>query len=204
LAGFFEDDTTKKPVIPVAPAAVPVVVQAIQEPAVIIPEPVKAPIADAVVPEVSEAALNVVAIETPVETGEKIAEPIVEVVEVAEIAPEKLDAEIAAIEAAENEILAPAASEIALTNEIPAAAVVAAQPEAVVATAPESVVAAVAPVKQTSEEEEGLIEGIVNTLILDDGEEEEDDDASFEILRDEKKKPVADDDDDGLLLVCIN
>lgn len=61
----------------------------------------------------------------------------------------------------ESEILEPAASEV----------VVAEVPTPVVADAPVSTVAAVAPAKETSEEDD-LIEGIVNTLIEDDGEGE--------------------------------
>lgn len=101
-------------------------------------------------------------VEVVTSSGEKVAAEVVEVA-----TPEKVEvvSEIANDVVPEGEALETAASEIIVAQ----APIVAATP---VATVPESPVAAVAaaPVKATSEEEEGLIEGIVNTLILEDGD----------------------------------
>lgn len=157
MAGFFEDDTTKKPTVA---AIVPAVVTSAP-----VVTPAKIPV-EVLTNEVEPVLANEVPlIVVPVETGEKVAETVTDL-ETAATMPEKVEVmpetvnEVLPI--AEGEILEPAASEI-VAAEVPAVL-------AQTATVPESPVAAVAatPVKATSEEEEGLIEGIVNTLILDD------------------------------------
>lgn len=109
--------------------------------------------------------MSVVPVEAVAPNAEKVAETVADletaasVPEKVEVIPETLNEVMPVVEA---EILETAASENVVA-EIP---VVVAQ----TATAPESPVAAVVatPVKATSEEEEGLIEGIVNTLLDDD------------------------------------
>lgn len=158
FAGFFDDDvTTKKPII-AAPALVPVVPEA--APA-IIPAKVPEVISNEVIPV---APLSVVPAEPVVVlTGEKVAEQVADL-EIASTVPVKVElipeALNEVVEVVEEGGLEPAASEI-VVSEVPVgvtqAATIGASPVA-------------APVKQSSEEEEGLIEGIVNTLI-DDGED---------------------------------
>lgn len=208
MAGFFDDETTKKPVV-AAPVVVQQAVPDIPFVAPIVP-PAKFP-AEVLINEVAPLAVAENAIADS--TGEKLAEQVPDL-ETAATVPEKVESvpesvnEI--IPVVEGEILEPAASEI-VASELPAIVTQA-------ASVPESPVAAIvssAPVKQTSEEEEGLIEGIVNTLILDDGDGDlknnyfietrqqllisDEDDTSDELLRvGEKKKPVdSDEDDDG-------
>lgn len=164
LAGFFEDDTPKKPAVVTPAAVVPAVVQAVvaETPVVAPAVPAKAPVAvltNEVEPTtVNEAPLSVVPVETIVPTGEKLAE------QVADPESNTMVAETAneIIPVVEGEVLETAASEI-VASEVPVAVTQ-------TVSVPESPIAAVAstPVKQTSEEEEGLIEGIVNTLISDD------------------------------------
>lgn len=148
LAGFFDDETTKKPVV--APVAVQAIVPEVPAVVALPTAPAKAPevLTSEVVPTVTSP-LAVV----PVETGEKLAQEALAV-------PAELTNEIVPV--VEGEILEETASNI-IASEIPAIAAVV-TPAALVA---EPTVAAVvaAPVKQTSEEEEGLIEGIVNTFI---------------------------------------
>lgn len=156
MAGFFEDDTTKKPVVA---AVVPAVVTS--APVVI---PAKIPV-EVLTNEVEPALANEIPLPVvPVETGEKVAETVTDL-ETAATMPEKVGVmpetvnEVVPI--VEGEILEPAASEIVVA-EVPTVVTQ-------TVTAPESPAAvASTPVKATSEEEEGLIEGIVNTLILDD------------------------------------
>ena len=211
FAGFFEDDTTKKPAVipavPVAPIAVvaqavpvaPIVPVVLKAPiAPIVPVVLKAPIVPAVpvvpVETISQVPLAVVPVKAseiinlvitdikkPVEsaiddisfddnenevdvvqpiinivaTGEKIAEVPVkeEVLEVSPLAPVKIVVPEAPV--AENEIIAPIVSdavETVLTGEVAAPAVV--KPVVV-------------------DEEEGLIEGIVNTFIGEDDDSSE-------------------------------
>lgn len=162
LAGFFEDETTKKPVVAAVAAVAPVVTQA---PVVV---PAKVPtevLTNEIVPAVAgDATLAVVPVEA-VATGEKVAETATDL-ETAATMPEKVEVMPETVNevlpVVEGEILEPAASEIVVA-EAPAVVTQA-------VTVAETPVAAVAatPVKATSEEEEGLIEGIVNTLISDD------------------------------------
>lgn len=95
-------------------------------------------------------------------TGEKLVEQP-PVMEVAALTSEKLEVvPEAANEIIPGEVLEQAASEIVASEIAPAVVTQA-------ALVPEPIVAAVVstPAKQTSEEEEGLIEGIVNTFIGD-------------------------------------
>lgn len=154
FAGFFDDDvTTKKPVIA---AVVPLLTESAP---VVAPAKIPEVISNEIIPV---APLSVVPVEPTVAlTGEKVAEQVTDLETAAtvpvkvEVMPETVNEILPVVE---GEILEPAASEI-VVSEIP------------VAVTPAAVVAAIAaaPVKQSSEEEEGLIEGIVNTLI-DDGE----------------------------------
>ena len=201
FAGFFEDDTTKKPaVIPAVPVApVAAIAQAIPVAPVapIAPVVLKAPIVPAVpvipVATISKVPLAVIPVQAPeiinlvmsdvkkpvesaiddisfdenenevdvikpivnvIATGEKIAEIPVkeEVLEVAASAPVKIQVPEAPV--AENEIIAPIAVETVLTGEVAV-----------------PVTDAIKPV--VADEEEGLIEGIVNTFIGDDDESSE-------------------------------
>lgn len=150
-----EDETTKKPVVAAAVAAVTAAPIVADKPAaVVVPEPVKEEIPVEVVPEEF----------TPTEpyvNDEKVAEVVTE-------APEKV------VESdAVNEVVPAASNDVPVVEPVLTGEVVPSVP-AVVADSPvAAVVPAVtsAPVKATSEEEDGLIEGIVNTLILDDGED---------------------------------
>jgi hypothetical protein len=162
LAGFFEDDTTKKPVVAQAVAAAvpaPVVPAAIvpQTPAVVIvPEPAKVPaeiINEVDADDVTEAILPA-EIPSAENTGEKLVETVTDM-EAAASMPEKVEVTVPEKIESVSEVVAPVASTDVLTNEVPAAS---------------EVPAVVAPVKETSEEE-GLLEGLVNTLILDDGDD---------------------------------
>jgi hypothetical protein len=162
FSGFFEDEPPKKPVP--APAATPVVVPEVPAPA-----PAVVPVAPAKNPEepLSNEVIPVVVVtEAAAATSvvdEKVAEPVEAVA-----MPEKVEAVAEAanevIPVVEGEIMEQAASEV-VVSEVPAAVT-----PAVVATVPESTVAAVAatPVKATSAEEEGLIEGLVSTFIGDE------------------------------------
>lgn len=167
FSGFFEDEPVKKPVVaPVVPAVVaeaPVAAVVPVAPAKAPETPVKVPeevltneiIPVVVVTEAAAAAAPIVA------TDEKVAEPVEVVAMPANI--ETVAQAVAANEVipiVEGEILEPAASEI-VVSEVPAAVTQ-------VATILESTVAAAsatAPVKATSAEEEGLIEGLVSTFI---------------------------------------
>lgn len=106
-------------------------------------------------------------VEEVVVSDEKIAEPIADLETAAtmpektEVMPETMNEVLPVVE---GEILEPAASEIVVA-EAPVVSVTQAAPVAVAAVAATTV-------KQTSEEEEGLIEGIVNTLIDDDADGE--------------------------------
>lgn len=160
MAGFFDDDTTRKPIV-----AAPVVVQQAVPVVAPIAPPAKVP-TEVLTNEVVPLAIAENAIADS--TGEKLAEPVPDL-ETAASVPEKVESvpesvnEI--IPVVEEEILEPVASEI-VVSELPAIVTQAASvPESPL---PVAAVASPAPVKQTSEEEEGLIEGIVNTLI-DDG-----------------------------------
>jgi hypothetical protein len=175
FSGFFEDDTPKKPVP--SPAVVPAV---IPEAPVVVPAPVVPVVVPAKVEVLSnelipvivmtEAPMAVVPIEAVAPTDEKVAEQTEEL-EVAATMPEKVET-VKPVEyifeiipnGSEGEALEQAASEI-VAAEIPVAVTQTAAVET-----PATPVAAIAttPVKATSAEEEGLIEGIVNTLI-DDG-----------------------------------
>lgn len=144
MAGFFEDDTTKKPVVAaVAPLAI-----ATAAPVVPAKEPTTAEIlTNEIVPETP---LNVVPVEIVSENGEKLAEPVADLIEAV---PEKIEVMTTLndpIPVVEGEVFETAASEVVA----PVVASVA---------VPETP----APVKANSEEEEGLIEGIVNTFIGD-------------------------------------
>lgn len=142
-----DDDTTKKPVVPAVVAEVvtsaPVVAE---KPAVVVPEPVKTE-------EVSEVPVEANEIVAPVEAqnDEKVAEVVTEVM------PEKVEA----VEAV-NEVAPVVESD---TVVAPVVAEVASQAPVVLADAP-----AATPVKATSEEE-GLLEGIINTLAFDDADD---------------------------------
>lgn len=180
FSGFFEDDTTKKPVpaaaIVLAPAtvlaqaAVPVVAPVAPVVAPVVPgkapeEPLSNEIIPVVVVTEAPAPLAVIPVEVEVvaPTDEKVAEQTPELEVIAPTA-EKIEAVAMAetaneiIPVVEGEILEPAASEI----------IVAELPVTQAAVASETPVVATTPIKATSAEEEGLIEGIVNTLI-DDG-----------------------------------
>ena len=144
LAGFFDDETTKKPVVP----------------AVVAPTPAKAP--EVSTNEIVPAPLSVVPIENSVApTDEKIAEQVPDL-EVAADPAAVNEVNQVGLAAAE-EILQPAASEI-IVSEIPA----------VIAQTPVSPAETVAPVADDLSEEddgpEGLIEGLVNTFTLEDGD----------------------------------
>lgn len=202
FAGFFEDDTTKKPaVIPAVPVApVAAISQSIPVAPIapITPVVLKAPIVAAVpvipVATITKVPLAVIPIQAPeiintvvsdvkkpvesaiddisfdenenevdviqpivniVATGEKIAEiPVKE--EVLEVAPVKI--QLPETPVSENEIVSPIVSEAietVLTGEV----------------APAAAASVVKPV--VADEEEGLIEGIVNTFIGDDDESSE-------------------------------
>lgn len=156
MAGFFDDEpSTKKPVPAVVAPVIPeVAVAAVEAPAKLPAEVLTNEVEPVIA---NEAPLSVVPVEVAA-TDEKIAEQVAE--SEAAVVPETVNEVLPVVE---GEILEPAASEI-VVSEVPVA---------ITATVPESPVAAVvsAPVKQTSEEEEGLIEGIVNTLIEDDDTE---------------------------------
>lgn len=165
FAGFFDDETTKKPVVA---AVVPAVVVPAAPVAAVAPAKAPEILSNEIIPVVvSEVPVAVIPVETVAPGGEKLAEQVSDL-ETAATMPEKVDVLPGTVNevlpVVDGVILEPAASEIAV-SEVPAVV-------ASAATAPEATVAAVAasPVKQASEEEEGLIEGIVNTLILDDGE----------------------------------
>lgn len=145
LAGFFEDDTTKKPVV----AAVAPLAAVAAAPAVPAKQPTPAEIlTNEVIPE---APLSVIPVEVVSENGEKLVEPVADIIEAV---PEKVEVmttlndpipvvEGEVLETASSEVIAPVVAAVA-SPETPAAA----------------------PVKADSEEE-GLIEGIVNTFIGD-------------------------------------
>lgn len=124
--------------------------------------PAKAPevLSNEIIPTVASP-LAVVPVETV--TGEKLVEqPAAEIVampEKVEVVPEAVNEIIPVIG---GELLDQAASDIVVSGvpSVTQAALVIEPVETAVPTA-----AASAPVKQTSEEEEGLIEGIVNTFI---------------------------------------
>lgn len=157
FAGILEDETTKKPVVAAPVVTVTSAPIVADKPAVVAVEPVK----EEVVPvEVIE---EFTATE-PYINDEKVAEVITEAV------PEKV------VESdAVNEVVPPTANDVPVVEPMLVGEVVPSVP-AVVADSPvAAIVPAVtsAPVKATSEEEDGLIEGIVNTLILDDGDDGE-------------------------------
>lgn len=171
FSGFFEDDTTKKPVP--APAVVPAVVAETPVTVAVPAVPAKVPeevLTNEVIPVVvmTEAPLEVVPVEVVAPTDEKVAEQAPEAAAV----PEKIEALAVTanevIPVVEAEILEPAASEIVVA-EVP----VAVTPAVVAIQETVAPAAVTAPVKATSAEEEGLIEGIVNTFIEDDGTEGE-------------------------------
>jgi hypothetical protein len=143
LSEFLEDDTTKKPVAaPVVPVVTAAPIAA-DIPAVV--EPVKEEVVEAVIADevpVTEVTVN----------DEKVAEPTTDVV-----TAEKVESDSV------NEVVPVETVVETLTSElVPEVAADTASVVPVVTSAP------VAPVKATSEEEESLIDGIVNTLVFDD------------------------------------
>jgi hypothetical protein len=164
FADILEDDTTKKPTVAPVPSVVgsSVVTSApiiADKPAVI--EPVKAPViipVEATVNDVVPVEANeiVAPIENVVQSDEKIAEPAIEAETMMPLVPEKNEST--------NEIVSPIESDSTAPVETVATEVI--------SQAPISDTPAIAPTKATSEEE-GLLEGIINTLTFDDAEDDD-------------------------------
>lgn len=142
-----EDDTTKKPVVPVVPV-VPTTSAPIADEVLSVVEPVKEEVVETVVADETPAT------DIPVVNDEKVAEPTTADVMTAE----KVESD------AVNEIVPVEAVAEALTGE-------SVTPEVVADAVPSVPVVTAAPVKATSEEEESLIDGIVNTLVFDDADD---------------------------------
>lgn len=156
MSEILEDDTTKKPAT-VAPAVAAVVTSSpfVAEKPVVIAEPVKETaitpaetIANEIIP------VEVSTIADLAQNDEKLAEPIE--AETMMPMPEKVDAVAEPVKAESD---APVTVVETLANEVVSQAPLA---DAPVAT----------PTKATSEEE-GLLEGIINTLTFDDAEDDD-------------------------------
>lgn len=152
LAGFFDDETTKKPIVP---AAITPVISEL--PAAVVPAKAPEVLTNEIVPAVvaSEVPVAVVPIENAVvPTDEKIAEQVIDIA----VAPAVNEANVVAAE----EILEPSASEIVI-SEVPA-----------VVSTPLSPVSPVQELAADASDEddgpEGLIEGLVNTFTIEDGD----------------------------------
>lgn len=164
FSDILEDDTTKKPTLaPIIPTIVSSVVTSApiiaDKPAVI--EPVKAPViipVETVVNDIVSVEVNEIVApnENVVQSDEKIVEPVVEAGTMMPLVPEKNEST--------NEIVSPIESDSVATVEGLASEVI------TQASIPD--VPVVGPTKATSEEE-GLLEGIINTLTFDDAEDDD-------------------------------